>query len=247
MYSFSIHEHEIWPPQNAVPKDTWPWRALAHVCQRWRRIIFAWPNQLGVQVECMSGTGMAKVLNVWPTLPLSISLELDDKNLDGGDLISGLTHRDRLVGIKFWGLSKSQLERCAIMMQGSFPNLRTLVLTRRAGVPPVITDPFLGGSVPRLRQLRLCHVPFPTLPDLLLSASDLVDLHLDQIPSTGYISSDMMATCMSLLPRLQSVFIIFQSQELFPDLTIPSHRQGLFFQPSPCSGLKVSTSTRRAS
>jgi len=48
----------------------------------------------------MSGIGIAKVLDVWPTLPISISLKLDDKNPDGDDLISGLKHRDRLAEIK---------------------------------------------------------------------------------------------------------------------------------------------------
>jgi hypothetical protein len=161
---------------------------------------------------------MAKVLDVWPTLPLSISLNIDDRNPDGDDLISGLKHHDCLTEIKLWGLTKPQLERYAMMMQGSFPILRTLVLNSRAAIPSVITDAFLGGSVPRLRELILCHVPFPTLPNLLLSASDLVHLRLDQIPSTGYISPDTMAACMSMLPRLEWVSVTFQSQESFPDL-----------------------------
>ena len=105
------------------------------------------------------------------------------------------------------------------MMQGSFPILRTLVLNSRAAIPSVITDAFLGGSVPRLRELKLCHVPFPTLPNMLLSASDIVDLHLNQIPSTWYISSEKMAACMSMLPRLRVVSVTFHSQESFPDLT----------------------------
>jgi hypothetical protein len=91
MFNLYPRASNYWPPLDAsVPQDTWPWRELAHVCQRWRRIIFAWHNQLGVQVECISGTGIAKVLDVWPTLPLSISLNLDDKIPDGDDLISGL-------------------------------------------------------------------------------------------------------------------------------------------------------------
>lgn len=201
------------------PLLPWPWHTLAHVCQRWRRIIFAWPNQLGVQVECKSGTGIAKVLDVWPTFPISIWSKFDDKIPDGGDIIAGLKHRDRLAGVKLWGLTRSQLERCATLMQGSFPILQALVLYCRSGIPPVITDGFLGGSVPRLRELKLFHVPFPTLPNLLLTASDLVELELDDIPITGYISSDMMATCISMLPKLQLLSVGFYSQKSFPDLT----------------------------
>jgi hypothetical protein len=163
---------------------------------------------------------MAKVMDVWPTLPISIRSKLDHKIPDGDDIITGLKHRDRLAGIILWRLTESQLERCATLMQGSFPILRTLVLSLDKEIrgPLVITDAFLGGSAPRLRELRLYSVPFPTLPNLLLSTSDLVDLHLGDIPSTGYISSDTMATCMSMLPRLQFVSIVFESQESFPDL-----------------------------
>ena len=224
LYRQASQHHTDWWLEDGYVRDNsdrWPWRALARVCQRWRRIIFSWPSQLGVQVECKSGTAMAKVLDVWPDLPISIRSTLDHKNPDGEDIITELKHRDRLAEIKLWRLTKSQLERCATLMQGSFPILRTLVLSLHSEIPgaPVITDGFLGGSAPRLRELRLLYVPFPTLPNLLLSATDLVDLCLDQIPSTGYISSDMMATCMSMLPRLQSLSIIFQSQESFPDLT----------------------------
>lgn len=49
-----------------------------------------------------------------------------------------------------------------------------------------LTASFLGGSAPpRLRELW---IPFPGLPNLLSSATDLVALHLLNIPHFGYIS-----------------------------------------------------------
>jgi hypothetical protein len=200
-----------------VKDGTWPWRTLAHVCQRWRRIIFAWPNQLGVWVECKSGTDVAKVLDVWPTLPITIWL--DHKISDGDEIIAGLKYHDRIAGINLSGLTGPQLERCAVLMQKSFPILRTLSLQCHAEIPPVLTDAFLGGSAPRLRKLNLCHIPCLSLSGFLLTARDLVKLHLDHIPSTGYFSPDTMATCMSMLPKLKYVAIVFHSQKSFPNLT----------------------------
>jgi hypothetical protein len=225
LYIFNLYRPALkyfvgsWALNNFVPDmDTWQWRTLADVCQRWRHIIFAWPSQLDVRVECKSVTDIVKVMNAWPTLPIGIWSKLDDKVPDGDEIIAGLKHRDRLAAIKLSGLTKSQLERCTTLMQESFPILRTLALRCHAEIPPVLTDAFLGGSAPCLRRLHLVHVPFPSLPSLLSTASNLVDLHLEDIPSTGYISPDMMATCLSMLPKLNCVRIIFQSQRSFPSL-----------------------------
>jgi hypothetical protein len=75
------------------------------------------------------------------------------------------------------------------------------------------------GSAPRLQKLELWNVPFPTLPKFLLSANDLVDLHLEKITGAGYISPDTMAACLSVLRRLRSVRISFDPRSSFPNQT----------------------------
>ena len=216
IYIFKLYRRDI-----DYYYDAWPWLALVHVCKRWRRIIFAWPHHIDVRHDCKSGTAVTKALDAWPNLPISIRSRLNHNLIDsdGGDLIAALEHRDRMVGIDFSsGLSKPQLERCAALMQAPFPFLRTLSINCYAVVPPMISDAFLGGSTPRLQKLSLCHVPFPTLPKLLLSAHDLVELRLEYFASTGYISSDVMATCMSVLARLQYVGITFWSTKSIPQV-----------------------------
>jgi len=52
--------------------------------------------------------------------------------------------------------------------------------------------------------------PFPALPTLLPSASDLVNLRLDDIPESGYISPEALVACLAVLPRLSNLFIKFQ-------------------------------------
>ena len=221
-----IYIFKLYPQEFDYYYDTWPWLALVHVCKRWRRIIFAWPYHIDVRLDCKSGTAVTKALDAWPKLPVSIRSPINHLNYysGGGDLIAALEHRDRIVEIDFSaGLSKTQLERCAALMQVSFPFLRTLCLNCYSVNPPVMTDAFLGGSASRLQKLKLCHVPFPTLPKLLLSAHDLVELRLEYNPSTGYISSDVMATCLSMLARLQCVDIIFWTTKSIPQVrTDPS-------------------------
>jgi len=191
------------------------WSALVHVCQRWRHIIFAWPNNLDVRIGCRSKTAAAKALDVWPALPITIA-GMPNSN-DGDGIIDVLEHRDRIVGINLWGLTGVQLKACATSMQEPFPILHTLSLRCNAKIPPVISDMILGGSAPRLRRIRLQRAPFPTLPKFLLSTRGLVELHLKGIPSTGYISPDVMAISLAMLTRLRSVSISFQSRNSFPN------------------------------
>ena len=101
-------------------------------------------------------------------------------------------------------------------MQEPFPILQTLSLSCNAEKPLVISDTFLGGSAPRLQRIKLRRVPFPTLPKFLLSTRGLVELDLEDIPSTGYISPDVMAASLAMLTRLRSVSINFLSRRSFP-------------------------------
>jgi len=204
------------------PRQCRHWRALVHVCQRWRYIIFAWPNNLKVQIDCRSRMDIEMALDVWPALPLSICSSLDgDPNRD--DIIASLEHRERITEVDWSGLSGPQLDSCVALMQETFPILRTLSLECGATNPLVISDTFLGGCAPRLRNVTLIHIPFPTLPKLLLSASHLVELHLKEIPKTGYISPDAMATCLAALTRLESVTISSPLWRSFPQNQTNQH------------------------
>ncbi|KAI0275893.1 hypothetical protein BGY98DRAFT_1188140 [Russula aff. rugulosa BPL654] len=61
-------------------------------------------------------------------------------------------------------------------------------------MPPAIPESFLGGSAPRLQHLELKCIPFPGLPKLLLSATDLVSLSVSKTPRSGYISPEAMGS-----------------------------------------------------
>ena len=194
----------------------WPWKTLIHVCQRWRHIVFASPHHLDVRVDCESITHVTKISDIWPGLPVGIWPTRRHKY---GDIIAIALehrHRDHIARISLPDLTKSRLERCTALMQGPYPVLRYLSLSCCED-PPVITDAFLGGSAPCLQSIILSRIPFPTLPKFLLSVNNLVELQLKEITSAGYISPEVMATCLAMLARLQSFVILFKSTESFPN------------------------------
>jgi hypothetical protein len=86
----------------------------------------------------------------------------------------------------------------------------------------VVLDPFLGGSAPRLQHLYLWRVVIPSLPNLLLSATDLTTLRLLDIPADSYISPETMATCLSALTKLNRLDLLFQSRTPGPNPPSPS-------------------------
>jgi hypothetical protein len=59
-----------------------------------------------------------------------------------------------------------------------FPELIHLQLRAYDEPAPVVPDSFIDGSAPRLRYLNWDGIPYPGLPKLLLSATDLVTLQL---------------------------------------------------------------------
>jgi hypothetical protein len=98
----------------------------------------------------------------------------------------------------------------ATVMQEPFPMLMRLYLFSSDGYVPVLPAEFLGGFAPCLQEITLSGIPFPELPALLLSASDLVKLELRGIPPTGYISPEAMVVGLAALPRLETFIIEFQ-------------------------------------
>jgi hypothetical protein len=56
----------------------------------------------------------------------------------------------------------------------------------------------------------------PVIPDSFF-ATDLVDLSLSNIPHSGYMTPQAMATCLSTLTRLKSLSLNFQSPRSRPD------------------------------
>jgi hypothetical protein len=192
------------------------WRTLVHVCRKWRNIVFESPRRLELRLYCTAGTPVMKTMGVWPLLPIVIWG--DGHEIWGVDnIIAALKHNDRVCRIDLWRVPSSQWQTVLAAMQNSFPTLTRLQLEFNDETTPVIPTSFLGGSTPRLQRLFLNGVPFPGLLKLLLSATDLAYLCLWRIPYSGYISPEAMVACLSVLTRLEKLYIGFESPLCRPD------------------------------
>ena len=220
MFGFYVNEHGT-GHVHELERDR-KWRTLVHVCRRWRNIVFASPRRLNLQLLCTSARPVRKMLDIWPALPIAIWCIGNGSLLHGDgedDIIAALEHNDRICQIMLWRVSSWQLGRFAAAMHKPLPALTSLHLHlgNNAQVP-VIPDSFLGGSAPCLRHLHLSSFSFPALPKLLISATDLVYLNLWDIPHSGYISPEAMATCLSVLTKLEALVLEFHSPRPSSDL-----------------------------
>jgi hypothetical protein len=207
------------------------WRTLAHVCRKWRNIVFESPRRLDLRVCCRPSTPVREMLDIWPNLPIIVWL---DKQEDADNTIAALEHNDRICGIYLWQIPNSHSEQVFAAMQQQFPALTQLILgfgPFGRETAPLHPDSFLVGSAQHLRSLILFRIPFPGLPTLLLSATHLVSLVLWTIPHSGYISPEAMVTGLSVLTRLKVLSIGFESPRSHPakkSRRSPAHRRHAF-------------------
>jgi hypothetical protein len=206
IFDFYVHEQYI---------DSW--YTLVHVCRKWRDIVFGSPRRLNLRLHCGARTPVRETLYIWPVLPIVISVN-GCRMWDTDHIIAALEHNDRICQLELFEFSSLQLQKVLAVTQQPFPALTHLQLWLRDETGPVVPNSFLGGSAPQLQTLTLYHLPFPGLPNLLLSATHLVNLDLRDIPHSGYFSPETMVTGLSALTSLERLKIKFKSPRSCPDL-----------------------------
>ena len=187
------------------------WHTLVYVCRQWRAIVLGSPRRLDLRLLCTAKTPVKETLAVWPPLPIVIRQYGYTAQMD--NIIVVLEHNERICQIDL-NVTKSQLEQVLPAMQHPFPALTKLVIAGE--MHPVVPESFLGGSAPRLQYLYLERIPFPGLPNLLLTATDLVSLYVWNIPHSGYISPEAMVRCLFTLTRLETLSLGFESPKSRP-------------------------------
>jgi len=209
-----IFDHHRLAAQEYVLFGPWEWHRLAHVCQRWRSVIFASPRRLNLRLIYTYKKPVRKTLDCWPSLPISIwyprlVLYHPLSPSDEANVISALEHPDRICELNLT-LTRPLLEKLTPSMQDPFPALEYLQLGSRDLMGSlVVPSGFLGCSTPRLRHIDLDGTPFPTIPRLLLSATDVAFLRLYEIPNTGYFSPEALVAGLDPKPKLKFLEISF--------------------------------------
>jgi hypothetical protein len=181
--------------------------------------VFSSPLRLDLRLRLTDRTSATEMLDVWPPF----FIEIDSSFNLGDNIMAALEHHDRICDIRL-RVTDSDYERLATVMQKPFPALTNLDLSSYSNVHAlVLPDTFLRDSAPRLRSLTLTSIPFPALPQLLLSCNDLSELRLLYTPNFGHISPEAIVTGLSALPRLTYFQIEFRSSQtirLLPPLTL---------------------------
>jgi hypothetical protein len=186
------------------------WKSLVHVCRQWRGLVFESPRRLNLQLFYKFKTDASKRVfpDVWPALPFLIEGDFSETLVDNDAAV--LEHSDRIRQINLNLTTTFQLENLWTAMQVPFPQLEVLYLSfERYTFRPMIPDSFLGGSAPRLRYLTLYRIPYLGLPKIILSATHLVHLSLLDIPRSGFITSEAIASCLSMLINLEKLSLRF--------------------------------------
>ena len=204
-----------------IKKEIEAWQTLVCVCRRWRSVVFGSPLRLNLELVCTDKTPARDTLNVWPPLPIVIRspgyYRVDSNyTIESVDnFIAVLERSDRVCRITLMEIPNSHFQELLAAVQVPFPELTHLLL--HSYEKPVIPDSFLGGSAPRLQDISLYGLPFPGLPRLLLSATHLLSLQIENIPHSGYFSPEAMATALSTLTSLTDLSLEFQSPQSRPD------------------------------
>jgi hypothetical protein len=169
------------------------------------------------------------LLDIWPALPIVVQDRARSSEALGywgiwgtANTIAALHQHNRVWKIELYGIPDSLLDHL-MAMRMPFPVLTDLELRSTGPAAPVIPDSFLGGSAPRLLSLKLQRISFLSLPRLLYSTTDLVTLHLFEIPQSGYIPPLAIATALSMLTRLKSLHLDFNPS--LPSAHVPSQSQ----------------------
>jgi hypothetical protein len=139
---------------------------------------------------------------------------------DEDNIIAALNQSDRVNSISLT-LTKSLLGKLSTLSE-PFSELEELVLLSQDESQLTLPNAFRWGS--RLRNLHVTKITIPTLPQLLSSSTDLVDLQLHEIPMAGYFPPHTFANVFSGASHLRSLSFHF--------LSFPPRRNYVGF-PSP--------------
>ena len=221
IFDFYVDSNED-PGKHLKKQRIMGWMTLIHVYRRWRSVIFQSPRRPNLRLGCTPKTPITETLNIWPPLPLVIHEPCWNYSPGVDNIIAALEHNDRVCQIQLEYLLSLQWGYITNLASMHFPELTHMTLGTPHQDGPTLPDSFLCGTASRLQLLCLYRVPSPNLPNLLSSATHLVHLYLHDIPGSGYIQAEVMATSLSTLTNLKFLHLHFRYSR--PGTALPPPR-----------------------
>ena len=217
---------EVFDHYRKLSADHWArlqgWYKLAHTCTRWRQLVFASSLRLNLQLRCTFGTPVVDMISHSPPFPLILDygphLLKKWTPTDEGGVLFALQQLSRTHEIML-SAPQSTLAEIINAMLDTAPMLRRLILHTES-TEFVLPKCFLDGNVPQLQHLELHGVSLATLHPLLPSATSLVSLILERVPSSVYFSPESLIAHIHTMPYLQTLSIGFLSTVPRPGLGI---------------------------
>ena len=213
-------------------EDNWnlrlKWRKLAHVCQRWRYLVFDSSSILDMCLRLTNKSPSIHTLCHLPSLPLVI--DYSDKTRmarkDENNIHLGLQRHGRVCRVALQAPSSS-LRILLKPMNKPFPRLGDLSLlsTTTEELSPVLPETL---RAPFLQSLALHGIGLPKGLSLLSSMIALSTLSLTHIPDSCYFPPGHLVTQLQGLYCLEELSIGFAIP-----IPLPSNEGQLLLAPIP--------------
>ena len=200
-------------------KRKYVWFNLAHVCRKWRAIMFASTTRLdlGITVGPLKPAHIKTILS--GTLPIFIKYDCMRDDLTRSALWrlrTTLKQHDRVREISVEGTT-ALFDKFFRATNCTFPVLESLVLRPKYGEELTIPDTFLGGpdlSHLHLRYIRLARISLSSVSRLLLSTSTLIELSLQIDNAFGTSVETPLLACLQGMPLLCRLYLFISSSHL---------------------------------
>ena len=188
------------------------WYNLAHVCQRWRKVILGSASYLGVSLVCANGTPVADMLAHSPPLPLVIDYKIDeDADISAEDeehAILALKRYDCVRHVRFL-MPVTSLQNLIAAMDDEYPILEHLIIMNLDAEESSILIIPETLQAPHLRHLTLIGFTLPIRSRLLTTAVDLVTLYLSMVHPSAYLHPNTLLQWLSSMPQLETLIFGF--------------------------------------
>jgi len=229
--AININTHML-PGEEWSRRERW-WYNLVHVCQRWRRLIFASASYLRICHVCTHGTQVGRMLAQSPILPLVVDYADETRGWTEGDG-EGLwfallpERRDRVRRIRLLVHGSYLWNFVAALFDGTFPMLECLFvkLRKRCHESPSFKLPHRFRAA-RLRHLVLTQIGFPLASPILVTSVHVVTLSLNLVKYC--LPNDLLERLLSL-PRLEALNIASTSP-ISEDFSVASGQGPLWNTP----------------